>query len=203
VTAPNPNTVTLRGVMVDRIEQVGDVWDPDWLAQLDCHAALAYLEGVKSLCAASPRYSAAGERDGDVDIEVIRTAIADRYNYREEERHPGLLEGYRAAVEYMEALVSGTDPHAAFGLLQAPWFTFCLKNLHSRRPFSSDTGYVGLAPMDALPEDRVVIFLGGRASYVIRQAAAESKDAETWELVGECTSTEPCMVSGWAEHTEI
>jgi hypothetical protein len=191
VTAPDSSTVTLRGVMVDRIKQLGDVWDPDWQADLDCRTALAYLKEVKSLYAASSRYSAT--REGEVDIEVIRTAIADRYSYREEERHPELLEAYQKAVEYMEALVSGTDPHAVFGMLfkdeiglQAPWFTFCLKNLHSRRPFLSDTGYVGLGPMGALPGDRVVIFLGGRAAYVIRQVATESKNAETWVLVGEC-----------------
>ena len=193
MTAPDANTVTPWGVMVDRIKQVGDVWDPDWLAKLDGRAALAYIREVESLCAASPRYSAARKRDGDVDVEVLRTAIADRYSYREEERHPELLGGYWAAVEHMEALASGTDLLAVSGTLvedaigwQAPWFTFCLKNLHSRRPFLSDTGYVGLAPMGALPGARVVIFLGGRAAYVIRQAAAEAKAAETWVLVGGC-----------------
>lgn len=199
MSSPDPDTVTLRGVMVDRITQVGGAWDPDWLAKLDCRAAKAYFDEVRSLCAASPRYEQ-GDGNEITDVEVIRTAIADRYSYREAERHPELLEGYKTAVEYMEAYISdGTDPHSVYGMVMedelgwdAPWVTFCLKNLHSRRPFLSDTGYVGLAPMGALPGDHIVIFLGGRAAYAIRRVVAGSKDAEskdvaeTWVLVGEC-----------------
>ncbi|KAK0614482.1 heterokaryon incompatibility protein-domain-containing protein [Immersiella caudata] len=197
VTAPDDKTVILRGVMVDRIKETGSEWDPDWTAKLDCSAALAYLEEVKQFCAASSRYvhtQPAGDDGGDggvgIDVEVLRTAIADRYNYREEERHPELLEGYRAAVEYMKAIASGTNPHEIYGMVvddeigwQAPWFTFCVKNLHSRRPFLSETGFVGLVPMSAQPGDQVVIFLGGRAAYVIRRANVAE---ETWILVGEC-----------------
>ncbi|KAM0334422.1 hypothetical protein ACHAQA_001448 [Verticillium albo-atrum] len=188
VGAPDLNTVTLRGVLVDNIKQVGGIWDPNWLVPLDCGAALAYLAEIRDLCAASPQYAATKRADG-VNTDMMRIAIADRYSYREEERHQELVEGYKLAVEYMEANVSGTDPHAAFGMQmedeigwQAPWYAFCLKNLHSRRPFVSETGYVGLAPMEAMPGDRLVIFLGGRVPYVVR----EVEGLATAELFGDC-----------------
>jgi hypothetical protein len=191
VAALDEKTVTLRGVVVDHVKETGNVWNPNWSEKLDCKAALEYLEEVKGFCAASSRYAYTGK--GDVDAEVLRTAIADRYNYREKERQPELIEGYRMAVEYMKSLVSGTDPYAIYGMVvedeigwQAPWFTFCVKNLHTRRPFSSETGYVGLVPMGALPGDQIVIFLGGRAAYVIRRAVEESNNGETWVLIGEC-----------------
>ncbi|KAJ4287302.1 hypothetical protein N0V90_012700 [Kalmusia sp. IMI 367209] len=43
-----------------------------------------------------------------------------------------------------------------------------LKTLHTRRPFLSKSGYVGLAPADCAEGDVIVIFFGGKTPYTLR-----------------------------------
>ena len=64
--------------------------------------------------------------------------------------------------------------------LQMPWYMCCLKNLHSRRPFISHTGFVGLAPMHVLPGDQIVLFMGGKTAYITRGG-----EEVAYELLGE------------------
>ena len=191
IGSPDPKVITIRGVMVDHIKLLGAEWDPNWLTRLDCRAALQFLAEIRAFCESSPRYTS------DPELDAIRVAIADRYNYREPERQPELREGYSEAVAYLEKGASGkpNDPFAALGLQAteddgiewfSPWYVFCLKNLHSRRPFVSETGYVGLAPSLALPGDQIVIFLGGKAAYVVRRTVTEESSGVYYRLVGEC-----------------
>jgi hypothetical protein len=184
VGMPVSGTMSLRGVLVDEVEDTGNVWDPNWVAAMDCNAAIAYIDEVEAMCAKSPRLS---DKIKAQDLkDVMRICIADRYNYREPERQTELVQGFVEAAVRMNKMLQGSDQDTELGMhlednigWQLPWFMFAMKNLHSRRPFTSKTGYVGLLPMHALVGDKVVIFHGGKTPYVIRPKA------NVYEVVGE------------------
>ncbi|KAF6820886.1 heterokaryon incompatibility protein [Colletotrichum plurivorum] len=184
VAAPDAKTIKLRGVVVDVVKETGNVWDPDWVSELDCKAAMAYIDEIETLCTTSQRFA---DKIKEQDFkEVMRVCIADKGNYREPERQQGLLEGFVQSVLWMKKKVSEQDPDAALGIQMADsmgighWYASAIKCLHSRRPVVSETGYVGLAQMHALPGDKIVIFLGGKTPYVVRELGEGS-----FELVGE------------------
>ena len=56
-----------------------------------------------------------------------------------------------------------------------------IMRLHSRRPFSSSTGFVGLCSMHARPTDEICLFFGGGLAYVVRS----QDEGETYTLIGE------------------
>jgi hypothetical protein len=59
-------------------------------------------------------------------------------------------------------------------------YTRWIKLLHSRKPFISQTGFVGLSPMHVTPGDVICVFLGGRTPYILRQ-----REDSNYDLVGE------------------
>ncbi|KAH8690999.1 heterokaryon incompatibility protein [Phaeosphaeriaceae sp. PMI808] len=181
VTVLDENTISMVGVAVDTIKEIGGVWNPDWLLPLDVKGALAYIDKILTLCKKSVRIHMHNE-----ELDTARIAIADCYNNVTPEQQRDLLAAYHQAIENMK-MSPKCDHGESLGLqmedqfgLQMPWYMWCLKNLHSRRPFISHTGFVGLAPMHVLPGDEIVIFMGGKGVYVIRGG----KEA-VYELVGE------------------
>ncbi|KAK6215600.1 heterokaryon incompatibility protein [Colletotrichum tabaci] len=188
VVAPDAETVQLRGVLVDTVAETGaDAWDPNWVEELDCGAALAFVDEVGRLCEKSPLF---GDRVRARDRkDVMRICIADRYHYQEPERQAELLEGFAQAELWMKRDVGKISSGAEMGLQmsdslgwQQPWYVTAMKNLHGRRPFLSGSGYVGLAPRHVQPGDKVVIFLGGKTPYTVRDSTGT---AGYCELVGE------------------
>ncbi|WYZ44553.1 hypothetical protein EsH8_VII_000989 [Colletotrichum jinshuiense] len=185
VAAPDEETISLRGVLVDIITEAGNVWDPDWITELDCKAALEYIDEIGDLCAQSPML--AGKIKGQDFKDVMRICIADHYNYKEAERQTELQDGFAEAVKWMKNEVSKDSTGKGTGIQTEdtigwyePWYVFSIKHLHARRPFVSGSGYVGLAPMHVQHGDKIVIFLGGKTPYVIRETSAG-----VFELVGE------------------
>ncbi|GJD03254.1 HET domain-containing protein [Colletotrichum higginsianum] len=188
VVAPDAETVQLRGVLVDAVAETGgDAWDPNWVEELDRGAALAFVDEVGRLCEKSPLF---GDRVRARDLkDVMRICIADRYHYREPERQAELLEGFAQAELWMRRDVGEARSGAEMGLQmsdslgwQQPWYVTAMKNLHGRRPFLSGSGYVGLAPRHVQPGDKVVVFLGGKTPYIVRDSTGA---AGYCELVGE------------------
>ncbi|KEY71266.1 hypothetical protein S7711_02372 [Stachybotrys chartarum IBT 7711] len=184
VVVPDSRTISLRGVLVDTVQEMGKVWNPDWITDLDCKAALAYIDEIEYLCTKSPRLC--GKIKQQDFIDVMRICIADHYYYKEPERQPELVQGFVEAVTHMKKALERNGENKELDLhlddpigWQQPWFMFAMKNLHSRRPFITKSGYVGLAPMHAQQGDKVVIFQGGKTPYMVRDAS------QGYELVGE------------------
>lgn len=170
---PNPKSVTLEGVVVNDIAELGGEWDPDWLKDLDVDAALEYLKDIWRL-----RSLSSGFRENSTLFDCARWAIADYDRYADED-FPENFE-----VKWPEAFASLTDDkelETVFcNLIDSEIYANLLKRLHSRRPFISESGWVGLAPSHGMKGDRIVIFLGGQAAYIIR-----ATDASTYTIVGE------------------
>jgi hypothetical protein len=195
VLCENAHTVVLQGVLVDSVDECGDIWDPNWLAPLNSPAAMAYLEQVRKFCETSPRFMTPGE----AQIAAACIAIAFANNAMDEKLlgHPAdaFLDVLRRLKKHTSlAQATKADGKAgvsteqdAFetdlkGETSFPWYTERLRLLHSRLPFISKTGLIGIAPKCARPGDIICIFLGGNVPYVIRPVEYKP---ETYLLVGE------------------
>lgn len=155
--------ISLLGVTLDTISSIGNLWDPDWLAPLDLKAAHSYVSEVEQLCKRSSHSSVTSCELKEV---VGRTCIADRI----------CCEGSNSWWEDKDLYKDGycdcyTNALAAFerGYLCTEEALYCrrLQLLHSRRPFISQTGLVGLAPSNVEVGDEICLFLRGKTPYII------------------------------------
>ncbi|KAF2108984.1 hypothetical protein BDV96DRAFT_586328, partial [Lophiotrema nucula] len=173
ITSLDPKAVTLEGVLVDTISEVGNEWDPNWLEDVDPDAALRYLTDIWRFRTLSQRL-----REASTLFDCARLAIADRYRWKDEE-FPHWL-----GVIWPDALASLTrsDQLEAefYNLRYARRYVALIKRLHSRRPFISESGWVGLAPSHGKQGDKIVIFLGGKTAYIVR-----AREASTYTVIGE------------------
>ena len=95
------------------------------------------------------------------------------------------------AVRRLRLVVDVIEDHRGFGSNLADARTSMYTNsfsgelhlLHSRMPFLSESGYVGLGPSNAECGDLVCIFSGGRVPHVIRPLPDGSGAA--FSLVGD------------------
>jgi len=58
--------------------------------------------------------------------------------------------------------------------------TFWIQNLHARRPFITNNGYVGVGPASLGPGDLLYLFPGSKTPSIIR-----ALNGETFSLIGE------------------
>jgi hypothetical protein len=165
----NLNSITLRGIKIDTIKEFGSSWDPHWLDPLHPNSTLTYLTEIKALIAQSPKIS-----HRRAEKETSRIAIAD-FGCATDPKMPE-----EALACYLRLLNAFPTSTIQQNYAQDTWYRRALQLLHSRRPFISNSGFIGLAPSNVELGDVICIFLGGHVPYVLRQ---ESDKA--YNLVGE------------------
>lgn len=176
--------VTLEGVTVDYISELGSACVPDWLdvpkwanipvsENPDISAALEYLRSLWRFRTLSPRFNETSSL-----LDLARFAIADQYGSQDKDFSSWLGVKW---PKNLSTLKQDAQFEAEFyTLIDSKQYVESMKRLHGRRLFLSRSGWVGLAPMHIRKNDKIVIFLGGRAAYIIRD-----HDTSTYTLVGE------------------
>jgi hypothetical protein len=191
------NTIILKGLLVDEVQEYCDTWNPNWLEPLDRIAALSYLSDVRALCRESALYTDSNKEDSV----AVQVAVA-----RNERSGETMLVGQHTETwgVLIDSMLPGdvdevTDEKketvndssvswetegnvSSLKRLDLPSYTERLRRMSALRPFLSAAGRVGLAPPTVQAGDRVCIFLGGRVPYIIRPCA--DKPA-TFNIVGE------------------
>ncbi|KAJ3480000.1 hypothetical protein NLG97_g8173 [Lecanicillium saksenae] len=180
VSHPQPGQLTLHGVAVDMVREYGDTWDPNWTQPLDHRAAIAFVRGIKHLCANSPR-----TRMQEEHVDALRIAICDGVSLEDtgmDDDMGGYLSMIAEGFEEFEAADDCKSKKKGQGGATEcdSWFGGGMHRLHSRRPFITSTGFVGLCPSHADVGDVVCIFYGGKTPYVIRPTGIG-----TYSLIGE------------------
>jgi hypothetical protein len=124
---------------------------------------------------------------GEELLDAIRIAIVDGAYFSD-------IGIERDLVEYLNVFIKGSrsfvpttcqDGHNGDGRIQDEddednWYSQALHRLHSRRPFLTSTGFVGLCPGHVAVDDVVCIFHGGKTPYVLRP-----QSNGTYILIGE------------------
>jgi hypothetical protein len=186
IKSVKPGVVSIPGFKVDTIKELGSLWDPNWLAPVEAAAALQFLVDIEEFCRKSERTKrgVSGEKDFDVaKSDAARIAIVDLRGKNGNslswaEFCPVLQE--RAKDILREQLASGKDTTADSLALYQDVYIRLLKQLHTRRPFITTTGYVGICPSHAEPGDGICIFQGSKIAYVLR-----ATQGEAYRMVGE------------------
>jgi len=185
VLFPDPRTITLEGVYVDSVKSYGSIWDPNWLETIDPLDAIDYLTEIRMFCESSFRF-----RNRDVEVGLAQIAIADFARSVTTKSKNSILECCQAAYdgfvrrEKLPRFSIETDLHDdKTNAWNASYYASLMLRLHSRRPFISNTGYVGLAPSNVAEGDHICILLGGRTAYILRPELSAGSDAYT--VVGE------------------
>jgi len=155
-------SITLRVVLVDVIKEFGSVWNPNWLESLQPENTLKYLAEVKAFTVQSPLTSRGSE-----DMETSRIAIADFGCADDPETQRETLACYPRLLNELSMATSWVQRYETIHV--EPWYKRALRLLHSRRPFISNSGLVGLAPSHVQVGDMICIFLGGHVPYLVRK----------------------------------
>lgn len=194
VTRVGLEQVSLQGVLVDTIKEFGEVFDPNWLEQVDIPRARAHFTNIRRYCQMSPRI-----RTHEEVLDAARIATADCARYGDTTANENYLQGWvwsmehylgKQALDDQETEESSDDSTSHRGGIPrsqqsdeeegCDWFMHGLRHLHSRRPFLTSSGFVGLCPWNVAIGDVLCIFLGGKTPYAVRPAAHG-----TYRLVGE------------------
>lgn len=178
LTHPNNGRITLFGTFIDVVSTTGSIWDPDWLADLPTEYTKQYMSEIHTFCKQSLRVS-----ESDLDYIAGLVAIADRNSIFSDTNDAECSQRCAWSFNQLLELLNKSETHLELNLEMAdPLSVYArqLRALHSRRPFISKTGFIGLAPMHVIPGDVICIFLRGRTPYVLRR-----QDDGVYELVGE------------------
>ncbi|KAH8593047.1 heterokaryon incompatibility protein-domain-containing protein [Bisporella sp. PMI_857] len=182
----SPSQLTLNGYLVGRVETLGKAWEPHLIdgCVKDTPGVAAYLLDVANLCILSDlkfrdtHFSIYTNNDHRRQAH-IRVPIADQEGYginsirrATQECHQGyreVLEATKDSIDYLlgreaaEPVKIPTNSNAKVSYLDM------LGWQRDRKPFLADNGYVGLAPSHVEKDDVIVIFLGGKFPYVLRE----------------------------------
>ncbi|KAH7234846.1 heterokaryon incompatibility protein-domain-containing protein [Fusarium redolens] len=173
---PQFDTATFEGIYVDKVQEIGATWDPNWLKPINQTAVNQWIKSIRGFCDSSPRIRVAEER-----LDTARIGILDGTTYFTTVPYQGW--GSQCA----EGLEDLQQPNTAEGKetgeassAEGSWYASALMRMHTRRAFLTSTGFVGVGPLVMQPGDEVCILLGGKIPYLLRP-----QSDETYTLVGE------------------
>jgi len=171
----------LSGWVVDTIEEVSLPWiNPDGSNWQNKHNTTKYLAAIRELCKTSDEKSKSTgydifSRAADRESAHFLIPIADQEHCSARGRSragAGSQEAYSILDNeiLIQSILQTKGFEAAMALdLKSSMYVELMRYQKSRRPFLSDSGYVGLAPGSSEKGDVVVIFRGAKFPYVLRR----------------------------------
>jgi hypothetical protein len=210
VPSVNSHKLIIHGICIDQIGRIGSDL-PGWIdfkgektveakAALKSRVTFSWYEEARSL---SQQCSSDPYRNGQPLSEAFwRTLIGDRT--RTEYPAPLIQGEYCRLWEEITRIVLETPPDLLRGVAKefiagnnvppelqqgAEQFEYDLGTWAGTRRFCvSDNGFIGLVPHQSLPGDKICIFLGAQAPFIVRSKPSKNADGgpevEEYELVG-------------------
>lgn len=146
----------------------------------DLEAAGKLMSDIESFLIKGEKYTESERAEASWRIPVGDTEVSDLTKQPERaSQHSSMRKGYELMHKTIgsKATVEEIQSHRA---AHASYFTQ-MTRMYDCLPILSNTGFVGLAPMQAKTGDSVVIFKGAGVPYVIRKDPAD----DLWTLIGE------------------
>lgn len=200
----NANIIGIRGYKVDVIDKVaeGDAWqdvgwDPsrylDFFAQMD----ILWKESMRK-----PPMTLGPSRTRKEEARW-RVPIGDIYKSKEGDQHRATSDVGRAYEQFMKELnlfaemtrllSTGDDGWEKLQDLEKPQpgetnlsYDENIRKMHGKKPFVTETGYLGMGPSQAEPGDIIIVFCGGHIPFVLRPSAqSETGEENMFLYVGE------------------
>jgi hypothetical protein len=173
--------LVLEGVKVDVIKEVGTIWSLGIKGDFTRPTAVSLMDDVKQYLADSALYTPRQKEEAQWRIPVGDTSISDLSAEVERAAVSSHMNiGYKILREVAEGNADALDEITAERHAHACYIAQ-MGRMHDSRPFLSQTGHVGLCPMEAEPGDCIVILLGARVPYIPRAMSGSGY----WKLIGE------------------
>lgn len=153
--------LSLKGLKVDIIKACGSIWDPDWELPLSKEGAIDFIEDILQLCKQSPRIWVTEELS-----DAIRVSVLDGARCPDHDLHRRIRAGQPAELLSAYERLKSCDEKQQ--LDDKDWLVRSLHYLHSRRPFITAAGLIGLGPSHMDEGDEVCILYGGKIPYLVR-----------------------------------
>ncbi|KAF4960119.1 hypothetical protein FGADI_1137 [Fusarium gaditjirri] len=173
---PHFDTAIFDGIYVDKVQEIGATWDPNWLKPINPTAVRQWLKSIRGFCDSSPRV-----RVGEERLDAARIGILDGTTYFSTVPYQGW--GSQCAEDSEKIQQPNTAEGEEAGeasSTEGSFYASALMRMHTRRAFMTSTGFVGVGPLDIQPGDEVCILLGGKIPYLLR-----AQGDEAYTLVGE------------------
>lgn len=172
----SPGYISLRGIMVDTISEVGSsLWVADDSKTFDQRAFIRIVQDLLDF------FNRSRHTGSELEDVIWRIPIGDK---ELSESAVSYLRATQRSAEQFHSLISkemDSDMMAKTFSYQA-----CMATNFMSRPVLTKAGYVGIAPAETLPGDIVVLLLGGTAPFILRPILAKDGQKDGFLLVGEC-----------------
>ena len=174
--------LVLHGVCIDKISSFKKSWIFDIAGSYPGNFApiQSYLNDIESLIEESNgKGTNIYKNPSDRETAYYRIPIADREMNSGGFRHKA-TETSRVGYDSIKKDLEEGDIFASVISVEKLCYWNMMEELHYRRPFITENGFVGLGPEHLDKDDVVVVFLGARFSYILRKSLPAG-----WTLVGE------------------
>jgi hypothetical protein len=168
-TSDSPSTITISGLTIDTINEVGSVWENPKNAD-DSRDVPLFLDEIAYFCSQAQSAPKPIVRDPKFWSEAFwRIPCADQEYHGPARERAGATaqDGFREVVDkYNNDHTGYEDP------LRTASFTryyMAMQYLYGLRPFISEQGYVGLVPEHARPGDSICVIFGAIVPFVLRK----------------------------------
>lgn len=187
----NPRHLSIQVIMVDVIEEIGNPWTPNDTPPTICTIP-TFLNEVAEMCAKSDKKS----RDIYLNQSDRLSApylipVADRRRTTGNSASLPLNDtrktwrkGHKLMMRLLKWVKWGIPP-IRNSTVEEIWYHGTMCEMHNRRPFLSDKGYVGLGPATMERNDVIYVISGAKFPYVLRQRRDVRCGLPAYELVGE------------------
>ena len=173
--------ITLKGYFVDTIQDVGHPFRHDFDDNLDRSNLRLYFKDISAFLSQSSKYTPDQKDEAEWRIPVGDTEVAE-LNVQMLRASPKshMKAGY-AVAKQMGRVEPAADDYVKNNFLAFACFCCQLARMYDSRPFISDSGYVGVSPLETQSGDTIAILKGARVPYVLRRAGGGKR----WTLIGE------------------
>ena len=132
-----------------------------------------------------PDVKSASYIDGGSKLDAYCRSLCDNYFVGQYLPAQALMPGFQESREWLSNILSppGTDIEIDYNVATGcgPYPRWVWRFCNGRSLFTTDEGYIGLAPLAAKPGDHVCVLLGSDSPFLLRPTGNEQ-----YQLVGPC-----------------
>ncbi|KAF2269487.1 HET-domain-containing protein [Lojkania enalia] len=176
----NPRGIIVDGAFIDIIKEVGQVWSMGIEEKFDWPSAHKVFNDISKYLSHSSKYTQEQKKRAEWSIPIGDLEVTDVTSQITRTLPNSYMENAHALMKLFASERASEDEVQENRRSYALYISQ-MERMHNSRPFISETGYVGLVPMESTSGDSVVILMGARVPYVVRHR----NDSKGWRLVGE------------------
>jgi hypothetical protein len=165
--------LTLKGVFVDTVKEIGHSFQIEFDDQIDWSELRPYFNDISNFLTHSNMYTAAQKNEAEWRLPVGDTEVAETNSQMIRATVDSHMKAGHAVAKAMSSQEGVADEIVKQNFLPFACYRCQLSRMYDSRPFISESGYVGLCPLETHVGDIIAIFAGARVPYIVRKTNNE------------------------------